>query len=153
MKGMYEIGYHLVSTLGEDELGAEVAKIREAIESRGGSVSSEEWPKVMSLAYSISRREDRTSKTYDSAYFGWVRFEVSSDQVKDLQEAIDSISSVLRFIIVAVEKERSIKHKKRSVQILKPAPVTDEEKSEETVVKDEESEAAIDREIDKLMAE
>jgi len=75
----YEVGYHLVSTISEDKVGPEIAKLRQAIESRSGSVVAEEWPKKTELAYTISRREGGKRAKYDSSYFGWIRFTMKAE--------------------------------------------------------------------------
>ena len=53
--GIYEVGYHIVPTVGEDGLSGEVALVRSSIEDNAGSVFAEEWPKQMNLSYSISK--------------------------------------------------------------------------------------------------
>lgn len=146
---LYEIGYHLVPTLAEDKVGAEIARLRQAVESRSGVVSAEEWPKHMELAYTIARREGSKRVRYDTSYFGWIRFTMDQTQVPDLQEALSEVDTVLRCIIVAIPDETKRPPKKHR-QILK------RESAEEAQTVEEKPEVAteeIDKEIEKLIAE
>lgn len=47
---VYELGYHLLPTIAQDELEAEVTKLRSAIENRGGSFISEGTPAMNNLS-------------------------------------------------------------------------------------------------------
>jgi len=150
-KPLYEVGYHLVPTITEDNVGAEVARIREAIESRGGSVVSEEWPKNMSLAYSISPHGRSPRASYDSSYFGWIRFEMQRENIEKFHHVIDALEMVIRFVVIQVPesvlKPRS--QRKRPRIILKKETKPTQEVTKEDVSATEE----IDREIEKLVAE
>jgi len=150
-KPLYEVGYHLVSTITEEQVGAEVARVRDAIESHGGAVVSEEWPKQTQLAYSITHHEERTRAMHDTSYFGWIRFEMDRQQVIALQEALENIGKILRFLVVhiphTVTKPRAQKRRMRPMLTKDAQPV--KKPAQEEAASTEE----IDREIEKLMAE
>lgn len=148
-KPLYEVGYHLVPSIVEDEVGTEVARIREAIESRDGNVASEEWPKEMALAYGIEHESGRKRTSHDRAYFGWIRFEMGQEHITALEEALGSMDTVLRYIVVKVPRESTRPRKKRAPRsVLKKEPKTEEKPKEDTAAAEE-----IDREIEKLVSE
>ena len=149
-KPLYEVGYHLLPTVTEEEVGAEVARVREAIESRGGSVVSEEWPKSTQLAYDISHYKERSRSSYDAAYFGWIRFEMERDSILDVQKTLESIDAILRFIVVSIPREglKRRVQKRRTRTVLGKKPKHDKE----LVHQDSSSAEEIDREIEKLIS-
>jgi ribosomal protein S6 len=48
---VYEVGFHLIPTVAEEDLGALVTGVRDSIETAGGRMISDEYPKLMELAY------------------------------------------------------------------------------------------------------
>ena len=50
---VYELGYHLIPTLAEEEVPQYVNKIKDALDSYGAIVISEEMPKRIELAYTM----------------------------------------------------------------------------------------------------
>jgi len=96
----YEVGYHLLPTFAEESVAGEVAKIKDLIVAQGGAVSSEEMPKKITLAYRIAHAVGNARSFFDSAYFGWVRFELSSANVSLLERELKNNTAVLRFIVL-----------------------------------------------------
>ena len=52
---IYEVGFHIVPIVGDDGLGARVTAIRDVIESKGGHVIADEYPKHMDLTYPMTK--------------------------------------------------------------------------------------------------
>lgn len=149
-KPLYEVGYHLVSSIAEDAVGAEVARIREAIEGSKGVVVSEEWPKRTQLAYTISRKEQSGLAHYDTAYFGWIRFEIDRAQIQRIQNVLEELSAMLRFIVIEVPRAVAAPKKQRARSVFGK---TKEKESEAPVSAAEDTSEELDREIEKLVSE
>ena len=102
---VYELGYHLVPTLNDKDLSAEITGISKILGDLDASVVSEATPELIELAYTISRQESEGRADYDSAYFGWTKFSLTAEQISKLDETLDANSNVLRFIIVKTSEE------------------------------------------------
>lgn len=145
---IYEIGFHIVPTVPEDGLGARVTAIRDVIESNGGHVIADEYPKFTDLAYPITKVASNKRALHHSAYFGWLKFEVSPDSMKEIEAVIKKDDFILRFIIVKTVREntmvpKKILQQKRGEETAKP-----EEKEEDKPVLSEEE---LDKTIDDLV--
>ena len=149
---VYELGYHLIPTLGEEQIEKKQAEIRSEIEKQGGVFITEGAPKRMQLAYTIVKKVESKSTKFDQAYFGWVKFEMLPHEAVALKEAIDARGDVLRFIIVKTVREH-IPMRERPVAFVKPSG---EKIPEKVVVKTKEtgeSKPVSDEELDKTIEE
>ena len=154
-KTIYEIGYHIVSSVSEEELPARVSAIKDVIKKESGVLIMEDAPSKISLAYPMSKMESGKRTVFESAYFGWLKFEVEQDNIGNIKQAFDENNDILRFLIIKTVREdtraprRTVMAQKtetllRSQPIVKltkketPAPIVDDE---------------IDRTIEKLVVE
>jgi ribosomal protein S6 len=147
---IYEVGYHLVPVLAEEQLPAEVGALKGAIEAKGGLFISEEFPKLKPLAYDIPKVVDGKKHNFAEAYFGWVKFEVSPSVVAEIQKSLDSNPHVLRSLLIETVRENTM-------SFIKPAyKKDDEEKGDSPEAKEEitqEDEEKIAKSIDDLVKE
>ena len=105
---VYELGYHILPTVVIDDLEGEVAKLRSAVEARGGSFISEATPEMMNLAYPIFVNNGGKKTRYETAYFGWMKFEMNQSQAIDLRDAdLSANAQVLRHILVITTREET----------------------------------------------
>lgn len=158
---IYEVGYHLTSHVSEDALPVESAKVKEAIASQGGIVLSEEEPKLTPLAYRIDKRVGNKRTWFDSAYFGWVKFEGEPAAVMKLKKFMEENENILRFLIIKTVRENTMV--KKSLLLAKPPVVTPnspskafekeggEEKSEAPAPAPIVDEEALDKQIEDLV--
>lgn len=73
---IYEIGFHIVSSIPEEKLPAEMTIIKDLLESVKATVISEEFPKLRALTYTMTKVVGPKHLKFDTAYFGWVKFEM-----------------------------------------------------------------------------
>lgn len=105
---VYELGYHILPTVTADDLESEVAKLRTAIEKRGGSFITEGTPEMMNLAYPMFINNGGKNTRYERAYFGWIKFEMPIAEAVALQdEDLKMNKEVLRFILVKTTREET----------------------------------------------
>jgi ribosomal protein S6 len=138
---VYEIGFHLIPLVSEDEVASHVSTIKSILDKAGARVISEEYPTLIELAYTISKKVRGSKESFDSAYFGWIKFESSSEAIEAIDEEVRGLEEVLRFIIVKTLREDTI--------IKKDSRIVDEGESEKTTDVD----ASIDEAIDELVIE
>lgn len=102
---VYEVGYHLLPTLSEEEVTSAVSGIMEAIKKEGGEFVGDRFPSSIDLAYTISKRVSGKLTNFDRAYFGWVAFEAPRKGIAKLKVMLDDHPSVLRSLIVITDKD------------------------------------------------
>jgi ribosomal protein S6 len=143
---IYEVGFHLLPTLTEDGLAAQVAAIREAISSVNGTIIAEGTAKKMDLAYPMTKVAQNKRTTFNSSYFGWFKFESEPKGAKDIQAVLKANDNVIRFLLIKTVREdtmapRKLLMKKKDDEVVEEvvAPVVSEEE--------------IDASIEKLIAE
>lgn len=102
---IYEIGFHLVPSLGEETAALRAGEIRSLLEEKGGAVLHEGTPEHMRLAYTMRKQIAGAYEKYDNAYFGWVKFTLQPALVAEVKEALDAHEEVIRYIIVKTNGE------------------------------------------------
>jgi len=109
---VYELGYHLIPTLAEEEVPQYVNKIKDALDSYGAVVISEESPKRMELAYTMYPSVNNKKQKYDKAYFGWIKFETDTESVEAFKKNMDGMDEVFRFLLIITVRENTMAPKK-----------------------------------------
>ncbi len=153
---IYEIGYHIISSVAEENIPKEVAKVKEYLAKENAIIISEETPALRPLAYPIKKATGGVYKTYDKAYFGFIKFELSEggDVIK-IDEKMKADENILRFIVVKTVRENTMYSPKITVfsdkeaKIKIPAKAEKIEKVAETSASAEEIDAGIDALISK----
>lgn len=153
---VYELGYHILPTVAAEDVEAEVGKIRDAIEKRGGSFITEGTPEVMTLAYPMFVNNGGKQTKYERAYFGWVKFEMDPAQAVALQEEdMTPNANVLRFTLFKTTREETrAQLQTEQSTILREVKNTDTlEKKEVKEEGGEVSEAELEKSIDDLVGD
>lgn len=104
---IYEIGYHIIPTVKEEDIEKTVGEIRSGIEKSAGQVSfvAEGAPSLIKLAYPMSVRSGEKYTEYDRGYFGWIKFEAPASIVSVLNDSLKVNANILRFIIWKTVRE------------------------------------------------
>ncbi len=153
---VYELGYHMVPTLTEEDLLKEVESLRSAISELEGNLLSEGEAVLIELAYTMIIGEGGKNTKYDKAYFGWIKFDLMPDKLAHLQdEVIAENKNILRHLLIKTVTEDTMAQvnleelkEVKNDEVLAPAPKV------ESAVKDKEEVAKdIDDTIDKLLEE
>jgi len=150
---VYEVGFHLLPTVAEDKLEEVVSALQSLITKDGGTIISEEFPKMRPLAYDIKKRIDIKYVTFSNAYFGWVKFESTPELVGKVDEGFKADENVLRYIVIKTVRENTMEPIK--------APILNKEVKEKviptvekpSVKKVEVSKEELDKSIDKLVTD
>lgn len=109
---IYELGYHLVPTLSEEQIPKASGAVRGMIERISKDIIAEELPVFIDLAYTIVKTIEHKNKRFDEAYFGWVKFEANPESIALLEEALKKDENVLRYIVVKTLRENTFISKK-----------------------------------------
>ena len=148
---VYELGYLLVPTISEENMPGVYSNLKDLVVSLGGEMISDEMPKMISLAYTMLKVTQNIRNKFDSAYFGWVKFEINPEKVLELKKKLDIDPNFIRFLILKTVRENTIAakrfiHKDSRKKIL----VAKKEGENETAAPIDKEE--IDKEIDAMIA-
>ena|SRR3989339_633586 len=109
---VYELGYHLVPTLAEEQIPEASGAVRGMIERISKDIIAEELPVFIDLAYQIVKTVEHKNKRFDDAYFGWIKFEASPESIAALEEELKKDDNVLRYLVVKTLREETFLSKK-----------------------------------------
>src|SRR4051812_5926481 len=96
---VYELGYVFFGTIAETEIPAKVGALKEKIEAKGGQFISEEFPKLIPLAYEMSKIVDNKKVWCHEGYFGWMKFEIDPKEADMLSTELSGDNSIVRFLV------------------------------------------------------
>ena len=155
---IYELGFHIVPSIEEGKLSAEIDSIKASIEKQEGAFIAEGLPKKIGLAYTIAKDIDSKRHKFDTAYFGWVKFEIKTENIMNIKEEMDKNKNILRFLIIKTVKESTLAPKSAlATQEDAPKPIKRKPvlKTEEKEKKEgpKMSEAELDKTIEELIVE
>lgn len=135
--GIYEVGYIMLPTIAEENLGGEVTSFKDTFLEKGAVFISDEYPKLIELAYEMSRSIANKKQKFSYGYFGWVKFECTTEQAKTIKNILDKNEKLVRYLMIKTVRENTISvkrfynkqdgSKRRSTQKHEDAPVINEE--------------------------
>ena len=152
---IYEVGYHILSSVSEENVPKEVEKIKDYLAKEKAIIISEETPKLRPLAYSIKKAFGGSYKVFDKAYFGFIKFELGIDgDIKNIDSSMRNNESILRYIVIKTVRENTMYSPKITVFSDKEAKIKTTFK-EDKIVKAEKTATIeeIDKSIDALVSE
>lgn len=137
---VYELGFHIVPTIGEDGVKNEFDAVKKMIgEVKGSSLISEGAPELRTLAYTLSKTVKAVKTNYSQAYFGWIKFTANPDQIDSVKRSMEDRDSIIRYIIISTVRENTL--------------VKDEEETEDGEERGDERAPKIAEDIDKTIDE
>jgi ribosomal protein S6 len=142
---VYEVSYLLLPTIPEEGVAAEVGNLKEVLEKRGAVTISDEYPKMIDLAYSMSKTINNKKEHFTSAYSGWVKFDIEQNEVPLLNEELAMHLPLLRFLLVKTVRENTISSKRVMTRDSKKKPSAKKEEGAEEINKEE-----LDKQIDAM---
>lgn len=105
---VYELGFHIVPSIEEADLAVEVDSIKALIEKNGGTFIGDELPKKIALAYTIAKDIDGKRRKFNSAFFGWMKFEMKTENIMNVKKEVDKNKNILRYLIIKTVKESTL---------------------------------------------
>ncbi len=149
---VYELGYLLVPTIAPEEVPAVYGDLKNLIASTMKSeVVSDEMPKLITLAYPMQKVVSNVRSKFDTAYFGWIKFTMSPEQVLELKKRFDLDPKIIRFMIIKTVKENTIAAKRFiRGEVLHRRPLVKKTETEDVTTQINKEE--IDKEIDALVS-
>ncbi|MEN9921217.1 MAG: hypothetical protein RLZZ517_195 [Candidatus Parcubacteria bacterium] len=157
---LYEYSFHLVPKMSQEDAVSAFTDIKNQITATGAIIKNESAPALLNLAYSMDHTVESVRSHYNQAYFAWVVFEATGDQINALKEEIKHRNDIIRDLLITTKNESPIS----SADVASVLSVEDKnapqeaevevvETIEETTEEAEESEddKKVDEAIDKLV--
>ena len=146
---VYEAGYTIVPTVKEEDVEKVVTSIRSEIEKLGGTFIAEGAPSLIKLSYAMDKREGERLVGYDRGYFGWLKFEASTDSAAKLMAVLNANKEILRSIVFKTLREDT--RAKFKAPTLREVKRTDTIKASPRAVASEEKEAVSEVDLEKAL--
>ena len=105
---VYEIGFHLIPSLSEEEIADEVNGIKKAIEDAGGIFITEGYPKMKSLEYTIEVPITMPKSRFSHTQFGWIKFEADAETPASIKDVLSRNNNIIRMIIIRTVRENTL---------------------------------------------
>jgi ribosomal protein S6 len=110
--GVYELGFILVPSITEEKLAETFGAIKGLIEAKGAVAISEEFPKIMTLAYTMEKVISNKIERFHDGYFGWIKFELDPSIVAPVDAMMRLREDVIRHLITTTVRENTIASKR-----------------------------------------
>ncbi len=159
---VYEIGYWLSPLIAEERVGQHVTEIKDMLDTAGAQVIGEEFPQDRALAYPITHSVEHKNTVFSKGYFGWIKFELTPDKVKEAENFLKNNVLIFRYILIRTVKENTMSQR-RVTEVKKGDPVGEKAPQSSAegdllakskkVDKDPLSEEDLDKTIDDLVIE
>jgi ribosomal protein S6 len=141
---VYEIGYLIVPSIPEEKVAGEVTVIKDVLAKHKAEVIADESATLRPLAYTMVKKVGTSNRRFDSAYFGWVKFEAAPVEVQLIEKEMKAVESVLRFLLINTVREHTLLSSKlnfdasdRKPEVAKgPVSIEDMDKSIDKTVND-----------------
>lgn len=141
-KSIYEISYHLLPSLSEEDSLKKYLDIKTFLEKCGCSFISDDAPKQRPLAYTITKKIDGKNQKFNSGYFGWIKFETKKASLVEIKKTFDADVTILRYLLIKTVRENTLIGK-----AIKKVETTDKKKDDVSAVSSED----IDKKIEELV--
>ena len=108
----YELAYLLSPAVPEDEVLIMAGSLAKVIEDSKGLIRHQETPSKRRLVYPIKKEQN--------AYFGWITFSSSPENLSTIEKGLKGINNILRHMMV---EEEEIPPQPIRTYIPRPSPV------------------------------
>lgn len=147
----YELGYLLSPIIAPEAVAERLERgVRLALTEASATVTGEDAPKMLDLAYPIRRRLEHKTQVFENAYFGAMRFRAAAEAAPVILAALRKNLEIIRCLLITVPSPpaKPPAARRRRSLVSKVAPPTSSAESVSPIEKTE----AIDRGIEGLLA-
>lgn len=145
---LYEVSFHLVSSLSSDEALAAHEKISALIGKAGGNIKTSQLPQERVLTYEMIKEAGGKKTYYTTSLFGFIIFEAPKEAAEEIGGKIKKEKHVLRHLLISLPKVALMPRERRI-----PTTHREEIKRVPETAPTKVDEATIDKTIEELVIE
>lgn len=149
---LYELGYHVLPLIEEGAVLEKATFLRDQTEKHKGIIIGDQAPHMIALAYPIQKVVNKKRRYFETAYFGWIKFRMTSDGALALEKSLKHNEDILRFILIKTAEEEIVPLKKmhfmKDMAVDHQAPTLGEEKKGKVL-----SEEELEKTVEELVVE
>lgn len=112
---VYEVSFIFDNKLDESAALEKANVLKQSIAALGGSFISEEAPYMRELAYEMTRVVNNVNVRWNEGFFGWIKFELDGEKVKEFEKALKLDEQVIRYIVVKTVRDNTVYTKRAPV--------------------------------------
>lgn len=105
---LYEFAFHLVPKMSQEDAVSAFTDIKNQITATGATIKNESTPALLNLSYHMDITVESVRSKYNQAYFAWVVFEATGDQINTLKEEIKHRTDMIRHLLITTKNESPI---------------------------------------------
>lgn len=113
---VYEIGYLILPSIPEEKVSGEIGAIKDILSKHKAEVIADESAVLRPLAYTMVKKIGTTNRRFDSAYFGWIKFEAAPVEVRLIEKEVKEVESILRFLLINTVREHTLLSSKLNLE-------------------------------------
>ena len=113
---VYEVGYLIVPSIPAEKVAAEISIIKDVLSKHKAEVIADETASLRSLAYTMVKKIGTVNRRFDSAYFGWIKFEVAPVEVRLIEKEVKEVESILRLLLINTVREHTLLSSKLDIE-------------------------------------
>ena len=112
---VYEVSFIFDNKLNESAALEKANALKQSIATLGGSFISEEAPYMRELAYEMIRVVNNVNVRFNEGYFGWIKFELDGEKVKEFEKSLKGDEQVVRYMVVKTVRDNTVYTKRAPV--------------------------------------
>jgi ribosomal protein S6 len=113
---VYEIGYLIVPSIPEEKVAGQVSAIKDILNKHKAEVIADESAMLRPLAYTMIKKIGTANRRFDSAYFGWIKFEAAPVEVRLIEKEVKEVESILRLLLINTVREHTLLSSKLNLE-------------------------------------
>ncbi len=149
---VYELGYLFVPGILEENVAAEATALKDLVLSFGALPISEEYPRLIELAYEMEATINNKKEYFTTGYFGWLKFDLDPEKVAALHDKLALSDKLIRFLLIKTVRGSTMSSKRPYGRDTKRRTTTKAEDGT-TVPPAEINKEEIDKQIEALVSE
>ena len=138
---VYEIGYLIVPSIPAEKVAEQISAIKDVLAKHKAELIADESASLRPLAYTMIKKIGTVNRRFDSAYFGWIKFEAAPVEVRLIEKEVKEIDSILRLLLISTVREHALLSSKLNLEgsereVKGPVSTEDLDKSIDKTVSD-----------------
>ena len=113
---VYEIGYLIVPSVPAEGVAEQTNMIKDILAKHKAGVIADESATLRALSYTMVKKIGTANRRFDSAYFGWIKFEAAPVEVRLIEKEVKEVESILRLLLINTVREHTLLSNKLNLE-------------------------------------